>query len=542
MIRRLTVLGACCVLLSSILWSQSDAAASSPELSVRPFGATGSTIAQVRRAVVGHPAVLARLGGVSHRLISVQAIDDARAEGSPSTRFVAQFYDYTNGRSLIVTGGLVPPSVERLWWSNDQPVPNADEYADAVAVAQEDPLLGPSIRGTKLRPYRPMPPIVTTPGSALPTHRTLAVGLLPADATARHEIIGVDMKLRRVIRYPNGAPPSAQATSDTCGPTPSSATAPPRGTPGEAEITISQNGQDLWHFYAVRPAGSSGTNGSGIELRYVDFRGKRVLTRAHVPIVNVLYMSGECGPYRDWLWEENDYTSQGTDLTAGHRRCVEPPITVSAGDDVGTFEGVSYYRRGDEVVLVSEMSAGWYRYVQEWSFSPDGTIRPRFRFGAVADSCTCKLHVHHAYWRFDFDVSSAPNHVEQFDDPSTGGNGWMTVGAEARLAREGEGRRWAVRDGTGTGYLITPGPNDGIADEFGAGDVWVLNAHPNEIDDHQPFSSLYDQVRAGIDGFVNDEPVAGADVVMWYGIHVSHQDGDGTSHEGGPDLTPISWP
>jgi hypothetical protein len=26
-----------------------------------------------------------------------------------------------------------------------------------------------------------------------------------------------------------------------------------------------------------RPAGSSGTNGSGIELRYVDYRDKRVL-------------------------------------------------------------------------------------------------------------------------------------------------------------------------------------------------------------------------------------------------------------------------
>jgi len=33
-------------------------------------------------------------------------------------------------------------------------------------------------------------------------------------------------------------------------------------------------------------------------------------------------------------------------------------------------------------VLVSEMSAGWYRYVSEWRFHADGTIQPRFWDGS----------------------------------------------------------------------------------------------------------------------------------------------------------------
>ena len=35
-----------------------------------------------------------------------------------------------------------------------------------------------------------------------------------------------------------------------------------------------------------------------------------------------------------------------------------------------------------EVVLVSEMEAGWYRYVSEWRLHTDGTIKPRFGFSA----------------------------------------------------------------------------------------------------------------------------------------------------------------
>jgi len=42
------------------------------------------------------------------------------------------------------------------------------------------------------------------------------------------------------------------------------------------------------------------------------------------------------------------------------------------------------YVQGQEVVLVSEMEAGWYRYVSQWRLHTDGTIRPRF---GILGSC-----------------------------------------------------------------------------------------------------------------------------------------------------------
>src|SRR5262249_51752516 len=50
--------------------------------------------------------------------------------------------------------------------------------------------------------------------------------------------------------------------------------------PGQVWITVKQ-GTTLWKFLAVRPGASSGTNGSGVELRFVDYRGKRVLYNGH---------------------------------------------------------------------------------------------------------------------------------------------------------------------------------------------------------------------------------------------------------------------
>jgi len=107
------------------------------------------------------------------------------------------------------------------------------------------------------------------------------------------------------------------------------------------------------------PAASSGTNGSGIELRYVDYRGKRLLYRAHVPILNVRYDQNACGPYRDWQNEEGMLQAPGTDVVPGFRLCTSPATTIlDTGSDAGNCLGVAIYVQGQEVVLVSEMQAG----------------------------------------------------------------------------------------------------------------------------------------------------------------------------------------
>jgi hypothetical protein len=77
-----------------------------------------------------------------------------------------------------------------------------------------------------------------------------------------------------------------------------------KGLTGSATFTFSWDGIDYWTFQALTPSSSDGTRGSGIELPDVRYKGKLVLYRAHVPILNVKYDKGVrdvCGPhYRDW--------------------------------------------------------------------------------------------------------------------------------------------------------------------------------------------------------------------------------------------------
>ncbi|MGH2949559.1 MAG: hypothetical protein ACRDPC_25430, partial [Solirubrobacteraceae bacterium] len=315
---------------------------------------------------------------------------------------------------------------------------------------------------------------------------------------------------------------------------------------GAARVTVTRDGEVLWRLIAVRPAASSGRDGSGVELRSVAYRGKRVLRRAHVPILNVRYDGDACGPYRDWQNEESRFQAQGAAVAPGFRLCPEPATTIlESGRDRGNFAGVAIFVDGEEVELVSELAAGWYRYVSRWRLHANGTIRARFGFGAVDSSCVCEVHHHHAYWRLDFDIAGAADDtVLEFNDPPLPGHAdsWHTLRHEVRRRRNADRkRRWRVKNrGSGEGYLIVPGAGDGEADSYGVGDFWALRRRRGQIDDYPIGGST----RAHLDRFVNRESIVGTDVVVWYAGHFAHDtshDHDGGSHIVGPTLRPDRW-
>ena len=101
----------------------------------------------------------------------------------------------------------------------------------------------------------------------------------------------------------------------------------------------STDGTVLWDMLVLRPAIFSGTNAAGIELQNVKYKGISVLKRAHVPILNVLYVDGECGPYRDWEYQEGMFEADGVDIEGapGFRHCGTTPATtvLETGTDVG---------------------------------------------------------------------------------------------------------------------------------------------------------------------------------------------------------------
>jgi hypothetical protein len=554
------------------------------ELSVKivPFGPSENAIDRVSAGLVSNTSVKKYLERTKYRLLYFELVDSdaennnykGKRKPVPPDKFRATLFDYTNNRTIFIDGSLKKPRHVQITESAIQPLPSDEEFDDAVKVLMKhDEKIGLAIREKKLQPYPPMPPLINTELPDGTIERTIAVGLLPTTTSSstapstsnveeqaavvdqhRHEIVGVNMIRREVIRFENKAPPNSAAHNPICGlPYAGQATAT-KGTVGQVWVTVYLGRTVLWRFLAVRPAASSGTNGSGIELRYVDYRGKRVLYRAHVPILNVKYDGDACGPYRDWQYQEGMIQADGSDVAPGFRLCPNPATTIlETGSDTGNFLGSAIYVQGLEVVLVSEMQAGWYRYISEWRLHADGTIRPRFGFSAVQSSCVCTAHHHHAYWRFDFDIRTASNnHVREFNDPPLfGSSNWHNKNYEIRRPRNpATKRKWRVENiSTGEAYEIIPGASDGIATSspdwpFPRGDLWIIRYHgASEIDDGSIATGP--PYEAEIDRFLNGEPINGSDLVIWYGAHFTHDiagEPPGThGHKVGPDLKPVNW-
>lgn len=429
----------------------------------------------------------------------------------------------------------------------DQPLPSQEEFDDAVRILTADREFGPLLRERLVQPYAPMPPLGNEETLDGRIERTINVGLLPTKEGIRHEIAGVNLIRERIVRYDGGAPGNSLADSSSCGIADANKQTV-RSAAGQVWITVKQGNTTLWRFLAVRPAASSGTNGSGVELRYLDYRGKRLLYRAHVPILNVKY-DKTCGPYRDWQNQEGMIQANGQNVAPGFMLSPAPVQTIlDNGSDAGTFLGVGIYVQGLEVVLVSEMEAGWYRYVSEWRLHADGTIRPRFGFTAVQQSCVCIRHHHHAYWRLDFDIGAPGNNrVREFNDPPLfAGTNWHTKSFEIRRPRDpARNRKWRVENTlSGDAYDIVPGNTDGVATSspdwpFPRGDVWLVRYRGSEIDDG--VVAIGPPYEAGLDAWVNGESINGMDVVVWYAGHFTHDFAQQGGHRVGPDLRLVKW-
>ena len=529
-------------------------------LKIQSFGPSPEQVEDLARTVARHRDIQEYLAKTRHRLLRIDLLgppeEPKSAKPKLPNRFRATFFDYTNNRAVLATGSLPRPTALEVTESALQPRPNEEEFQEAVAIVTKSPEFRDALGQQNLQSYRPMPPLIAEELPNGRVERTIAVGLLPRDGARGHEIVGVNMIKRKVVRFESKdrgrAPAMSAAHNPICGlPDANQSTA--SGVAGSVWVTVKQGSTTVWKFLVVRPAASSGTNGSGVELRYVDYRGKRLLYRAHVPILNVKYDGDACGPYRDWQDQEGMLSADGTDVAPGFRLCPTPAKTIlDTGSDAGNYLGVAIYVQGQEVVLVSEMEAGWYRYISLWRLHTNGTIRPRFGFSAVQSSCVCNVHHHHAYWRLDFDLRTAANNVvREFNDPPLfGSSKWHSKNYEIRRPRDpARKRKWRVENkSTGEAYDIIPGATDGVATTmpdwpFPRGDLWFLRYRGTEIDDG--VTATGPPYEAGLDAWINGESLNGADVVVWYGAHfshdIAHEEPGEFGHIVGPELRRVRW-
>lgn len=507
-------------------------------ITLAPWGPTQQVMDAARAGVVRNPAVLKRMGTSRFRLISFELIDGGKVNGNivPPDSYRAVLFDYTHNLSYSATGRLESSTV-LVTPNSIQPIPSDEEFDAAVAVVSAHPKFGPGIANGTLHVYAPMPPLVDENQPVGRVNRTLSVGLQSNDGS-ESQIVGVDMISETVVGYPNNAPGASIATPSSCGVASSGGGGSSAGT---YNLIISRAGVEIWNLVVVTPSMSSGgvhNNGSGLEVQNVNYRGQRVLTRGHIPILNVKYDSS-CGPYRDWLNSQSNFTANGSDLAPGIRLCTSPPQTIlESGTDAGNFSGVAIWDDRENVQMVAEMQAGWYRYLMEWNFSDDGVIRPRFGFGSTSSSCVCINRNHHAYWRFDFDIGVAAGNLVTERLP----NGPLVIDKEGMQPRlYGPSQTWTISNSLSPlSCTLIPGPHDSNYDKYGTGDVWVLVNHANELDDGVNCTSGC-STSINIAPFVNGESTTNADVVVWYGAHCNRFDASNPlnligDHVLGPDI------
>ncbi|MGV3722114.1 MAG: hypothetical protein ACO1SX_14480 [Actinomycetota bacterium] len=500
-----------------------------PTATAEGFAVAAGRNAKVRKALGSHA-----------RLLHVTSQDELDKDGDRDhcDECEAVYYDYAKNRTVHVRGNAAGAAGHQITYSHHQPAPSPDEFEDAVALIRQSEVWGPMLQSEQVQPYRPMPPMLEPLGDEQ-VERTLYVGLI-SKPRQFNRIVAVNM-VRRTVSPEPVRPRGSMAAAAVCGVQAEPCIRPRWGTPGT--LTLEWPAENpVWRFQAIRPSASSGTNASGIELRNVRYKGKRVLKQAHIPILNVQYDNDECGPYRDWMYEETCFQANGTDIPGanGFRWCTSPPQTVfDSGQDGGNFVGVAVYEAEDgSLRLISQLSAGWYRYIPEFRFYPDGRILPRFRFGGTDNSCVCHVHHHHAFWRFDFDIFTPQNRVQELVD----GN-WRAIKREAHRSRTpGVETRWRVlHRNREIGYEIISGADDGVADEFSGPDQFALRYRKQQIDDgHLKII----EAQANLTKFVNKQSVQRQDSVIWYAGHYNHDVGDNDEHttEVGPTLAPINWP
>lgn len=515
--------------------SPASTVTASPALRVEVTEQAGyeAELAAATRQILGDPEVNREFPGGDLWMVGF----DVGGKGDDHRFFSAIVADMASGRQMEVRGDLDEPA---NWWLRHiaaQRLPSDDEFAWAKGVLAEH-----HRAEAGEEPYRPMPPLGALTRADGSAERVVAVGLRTPDGA--HRIVGVRGIDGEVI---DDLPATLPASKAEWG-LPVGESSPGTGGANHARVQVwSTDDVPLWDLVVVRPSASSGLNGSGVELRAVDHQGRRVLHRAHLPILSLEVgdsdsREGPKGPfwYRSWLNQEAGFHAEGTDPVPGFRLCDQAPTTALNGESGGgPFQGVALWIDGVDLVIVSQMQAGWYRYVSEWRLSADGTIRPRFGVALTTNPGGDVAHAHHAYWRLDFDIlGDVENLAQEYNDPPVIGEGsWHTINHEVHRERDSaSGRYWRVRNvRSAATYSVMP--------DSGSGDVWVLRFHDDEVDDAQGFTTDPALARAQLDRLVSGEPLRREDIVLWYSgsVVLDPAGGAPVSTPVGPDLVSGHW-
>lgn len=287
--------------------------------------------------------------------------------------------------------------------------------------------------------------------------------------------------------------------------------------------------------------------GSGLEIWFADFRGKRVLWRGSQPLAIVPYHRPaiEPGPPEHTYKDGINPQCGGAPFTALKHSAPNSiaPWQTSAFDAAVDTEAVvvDVEPASDfgpaHLVVSAKFQCGWYQYVHSWEFSGDGAIHPRVAMGgALNPYAKDKAHVHHMYFRIDLDIDGFTSDVFEvfkhgsFNDP--GGDDWTLATAQGKfLADPASARKFRVRDlvrtsalGEHRGYVIEI-PQSAGTDKYSTGDIWATVYRGDSVQqgaevsvagcDDRELETIYAQGPL--------DTANGSDVVLWVVARAHHE-------------------
>jgi primary-amine oxidase len=309
----------------------------------------------------------------------------------------------------------------------------------------------------------------------------------------------------------------------------------------------------------------------GLVLTDVSFRGRQVLKYAGLAEIFVPYHRGQPRPedFREGMGNTLSELIPGKDCLPGATSCqlfdtqgkaLAKRVVMMHEESAGlVYMGKAGRAYGKMLVLWCMSRLGGYSYITSWRFRDDGSLMPQIGLtgelehtgrgdssplgsfvgrSQQGDKVFAPSHVHNFYYCLDFDIDGPDNNVvEEFsyqqDRPGSisARHSWTPIVTESARQWDGNSfRTWRVvnrssRNALGhpRSYELIPGGNGtfrgAAAETFTHADLWVTRYHPREF----PCSSLDPRaLRTALPTYVNGESVDGADVVVWYVLHVHH--------------------
>ena len=293
----------------------------------------------------------------------------------------------------------------------------------------------------------------------------------------------------------------------------------------------------------------SAQDGSGLELWWADFQGKRVVWRGSMPFAIVPYHrppGGSEPPPPEFCYKDGiDTHGGGASFRALKHGAANSGLwwhdtTFDAATDteavVAHVEAATDFHPA-HLVISAKFQCGWYQYVHSWEFGSDGAIHPRVAMGGMLNPfARAVAHIHHFYFRIDLDIDGQYPHdvCEVFTHSNLNhphGDAWQLVTHQSKLlADPSTARKWRVRNtiskqstGEFRSYVIEV-PQQAGHDSYSTGDVWVTVYRGDSVQQGEGVGAVDSSDRELETNYAVGplDTTNGNDIVLWVVMRSHH--------------------